>query len=132
MVNLIKTLVVERDGVELEFHEEASPNSDCLMTAGLHLPSNVKILGGGDVPYNSTGVEADVGSMYVRDNGDVYEKYGALDTDWAIRVDVPQWVILNKVKVPMFGQYVIHHRPLYIFNTLILGVGAEIRFDNIT
>ena len=127
----VKVIVVERNGIELEFREESSPNNDCISVAGISMPADVKVIGGSDIPYNLPGVEADIGSMYVRDNGDVYEKYGNNDDHWAIRANVSQWVILNKVKVPMFGQYVIHRRPLFVLGTLILGPGAEVRFDNI-
>jgi len=54
---------------------------------GLILENDVEVLDGVDDPTSGGGVEAPIGSLYLRTNGSTYHKTGAGNTDWTLIVD---------------------------------------------
>jgi len=130
-LNLVKVAIEERNGQELEWKEEASPNVDALMVGGIHLPGNIKVTGGSDDP-RIEGFTAHKGSVYHRTNGETYVKWGGNDTEWALKLSLSKYVIDGHTLIPSHSQLVLHRKFLYLLSgaNLILQSGAEVRFDN--
>jgi len=79
----VKTIVVERDGEELDWREEISTHSDLLQTLGIIAEDKITISGGSLDP-SVDGFPGDVGSAYFSTNGNIYKKVGSNDTDWIV------------------------------------------------
>jgi len=82
-INRVKTVVVERNGEELEWREEVSPFEDLLQAAGLLAGDRVTIAGG-DLNPIEDGFPGEVGSAYFSTNGNIYKKTGLGDNDWIV------------------------------------------------
>jgi len=77
-----KTLVAERDTVDLDDWEEINIITDYLQTAGLSFQNDIWFESGSATPNQTTGVAAGIGSVYLQDNGNIWLKIGIADIDW--------------------------------------------------
>jgi hypothetical protein len=67
---------------------------------GVNADTGVSIISGSVDPSASSGVVAEEGSLYLRTNGTLFKKIGALDTDWEIlpdNTDVADLITLSGV-----------------------------------
>lgn len=55
-----------------------------LVENGLQLDADVVIFSGFANPSQGAGEAAPIGSLFLRTNGQLYQKFGSLDTDWAL------------------------------------------------
>jgi len=83
MASVAKPTVSERNGIDLEYREEANPFNDILQCLGIICADETTITGGTLDPSVS-GFEANEGSAYFSSNGNLYKKTGSNDTDWTI------------------------------------------------
>jgi len=79
----VKTIVVERDGEELEWREEVSPVNDLLQALGI-VACNKVTIAGGDLDPSVDGFPGSEGSVYFSTNGNIYKKIGLAPTEWQI------------------------------------------------
>jgi hypothetical protein len=79
----VKTIIVERDDVELEWKEEISPSNDLLQALGI-ITSDKIIISGGDLDPSVDGFPGIEGSVFFSTNNSIYKKIGINDTDWEI------------------------------------------------
>jgi hypothetical protein len=77
----VKTIVVERDGEELEWREEVSPFNDLLQSLGILIVDKL-VVSGGDLDPSVDGFPGSEGSVYFSTNKNAYKKIGIDDTDW--------------------------------------------------
>jgi len=82
--NKVKSLIVERNGVDIDEQEEVNILIDYLQAAGLSLPQDVYIIEGATDPSVGAGQEGGIGSFYLRNIGECWIKVGVLDTDWVM------------------------------------------------
>lgn len=83
MASVVKPTVSERNGIDLEYREEANPVNDILQCLGI-ICENDTIVSGGSLDPSASGFEANIGSAYFSNNGNLYKKTGINDTDWTI------------------------------------------------
>jgi hypothetical protein len=79
----VKTIVVERDGEELEWREEVSPFNDLLQALGI-IASDKVTISGGDLNPSNDGFPGTEGSVYFSTDGNIYKKVGINPTDWEV------------------------------------------------
>ena len=128
---LVKPNISERDGVNLDYGlEEIDPASDILRSAGIQVDeaTKIQVLGGRAYPNFSPGVVAPIGSFYISTNGNIYRKREVAATGWWRLQSHPQWLLFDKVDVPVASQYVVHNRNLFLLGSgaLWLGPGAQL------
>jgi hypothetical protein len=96
MASVAKPTVSERNGIDLEYREEANPFNDILQCLGIICTDEITI-SGGNLDPSIDGFEANIGSVYFSSNGDFYKKTGSNDTDWVIYPIVPNGGITGQV-----------------------------------
>ena len=79
-----KAIVAERNDQELEYREEVNPFSDLLQCLGIYCRNKIVYTGGTINPQELPGIDAPIGSMYIRTSGEWYKKVGTDVTDWEI------------------------------------------------
>jgi hypothetical protein len=83
MASVAKPTVSERNGIDLEYREEANPFNDILQCFGI-ICADETTISGGNLDPSIDGFEANIGSVYFSSNGDFYKKTGNNDTDWTV------------------------------------------------
>jgi len=83
MPSVVKVIIVERDGEELEYREEGSPSNDLAQLLGI-ICNNIITISGGALDPSQDGFDAEIGSVYFATNNYIYKKSGTEDTDWSI------------------------------------------------